>query len=613
MSGFCGWIDFEKKLNNRNEILINMNDSLSINFPNIKDYYQDEIINIGYNQKKIQFEEYEKLPMEKICNNKKYVIVFNGSIYNKEELNNQFKKCGIHIKTNLDIEVVLNSYILWNKECVNYLNGMFSFVIWSKDENTIFMARDHFGLKPLFYTFSNNALVFATEIKALFEYPTVEPIIDKDGICQLFGLGPARIEGKCIFKDIYELKPASYMLYTKIMKKQVKYWDFKSKKHEDNIDSTIESVRNLLNASIRDQLNTNLTMGSMLSGGLDSSIITAIASKKLEEKGKVLKTFSVDYVGNDINFKANDFQPDSDNKYISIMRDKYNLEHKEIKLDSNLLIKGLKNALKGRDLPGMTDVDVSLLEFCKEIRKDVSCVLSGEFADEIFGGYPWFYREECLEAETFPWSIALDTRQRIINKKYKDIDIKVYVDNIYNEFLKQVPISDEDSEQDIKIKKIMYLNIHWFGATLIDRLDRMGMLADIDIRAPFTEYKLAEYVWNIPWEMKTVLNREKGLLRLIYKDILPEQVNMRKKSPYPKTYSPEYTEILKNKLLEILNNEKEPIHELIDREEVLNIIKDLDNVFTRPWFGQLMTGPQFMAYLIQINMWLIEYNIKIEI
>ncbi|MBE5821313.1 MAG: asparagine synthase (glutamine-hydrolyzing) [Clostridiales bacterium] len=612
MSGFCGWLDFNKTLENRNEILFNMTDSLIVRNNDEKKYYQDDNINIGCKNLKDILSYKNNYLLEKICNNKKYVIAFSGEIYNSKELIKKFKTNGIHIEEESDTEVVLNSYILWKEKCANYLNGVFAFIVWDKDDNKIFMARDHFGVKPLFYTISNNVLVFASEIKALFEYPAVNPIINKDGICQLFGLGPARIEGKCVFKDIYEIKPASYMIYTKLMKKEIKYWDLKSHKHTDDIEETISNVKSLLNKSIIDRLVSEKNVGTMLSGGLDSSIISAVSSKEYEKKNKVLKTFSVDYIGNDVNFKASDFQPDSDNKYIEIMKEKYVLEHKDIKLDNEVLIKGLKEAVRGRDLPGMTDVDVSLLEFCKEIKKAVSVVLSGEFADEIFGGYPWFYREECLNSDTFPWSISLDTREKIINKKYKDINLKQYVDNIYNEFIKQVPICEEDTELDKKIKKLMYLNIHWFGATLIDRTDRMSMFAGINVRTPFTEYKLAEYVWNIPWEIKTILNREKGLLRKAYEDILPKEVDMRKKSPYPKTYSPEYTEKIKNILLEILNNENEPIHQLIDKEEVLNIIYNLDETFTRPWFGQLMTGPQFMAYLIQINIWLIEYNIKIE-
>ena len=154
--------------------------------------------------------------------------------------------------------------------------------------------------------------------------------------------------------------------------------------------------------------------------------------------------------------------------------------------------------------------------------------------------------------------------------------------------------------------------MYWFGATLVDRTERMSMQSGITVRVPFMDYRLIEYVWNIPWNMKTMMGREKGLLRMAYNDVLPKEIVFRKKSPYPKTYDPKYTKKLKEILLNILEDETQPIHKLIDKEEVKLIIEELDSNFTRPWFGQLMTGPQFIAYLIQVNMWLEEYKVEIE-
>ncbi len=584
-----------------------MGDQITANGVNKKEYYQDELINLAANKN-----SEENLILSKVCNGKKYVIVFNGEIYNKDEIKENIIDNGIHLESDSISEIVLSSYILYNTNCLNKLKGAFSFLIWSKDENKLFLARDQLGIKPLFYTYIDKKIVFATEIKCLFEYPEIDAKIDKDGISQLFALGPARIEGKCIFKDIFEVETASYVEFNNICIKKVKYWDLKSYDHLDNEEETINKVRELLNNSIINQAKDKDEVGSMLSGGLDSSIIASVMCREYERDNKKLKTFSVDYIDNDKNFKANDFQPDSDNKYIEMMREKYEFDHKYIKLDSQELVDGLYNAMKARDLPGMADVDVSLLEFLKNIKKEnMDIVLSGEFADETFGGYPWFYREECLNSDTFPWSISIDTRQRILNKKYSDINLKEYTDNIYNQFINKTPINENDSEIDKKIKKLMYLNIHWFGATLVDRTERMSTLSGVKVRVPFMDFELLQYVWNIPWKMKTLLEREKGLLRITYKDVLPEDVCFRKKSPYPKTYNPEYTNTIKKELIKILDNENEPIMQLIDKKEVLNIIDNLDEVFTRPWFGQLMTGTQFMAYLIQINMWLVEYNIKI--
>ncbi len=613
MCGFCGWVG-NKKVEDRNSVLYKMTDTITTRGPNETGYYQDDYINLGHNRLIVIDPNGGKQPMEKMCNGQKFVIAYNGEIYNIRQIRRELESNGIHIETNSDTEIVLGSYILWKEKCVEHLVGIFSFAIWEKENMRVFLARDHFGIKPLFYSFSNNNLVFASEIKSILKYPNIDAVLDKEGICQLFGLGPARVPGKCVFKNIYEIKPASYAIFDFMQNtfSQVRYWELKSYEHIDDELTTIDTVRKKLDNAIKEQLVSDVPLGSMLSGGVDSSLITAIAQLEFEKEGKTLKTFSVDYVDNDKNFKANDFQPDSDKAYIQKMQQRYDVEHHDIVLNSERLVEGLHDAMQARDLPGMADVDVSLLEFCKEIKKEVSVVLSGEYADEVFGGYPWFYREDSLNSDTFPWSVAIDTRQRILNKKYKDIDLKKYVNDVYDEFVEQVPLCKNDSEQDKKIKKLMYLNMYWFGATLIDRTDRMSMRTGLEVRVPFTDYRLVQYVWNIPWDLKTMLGREKGLLRLAYKDVLPKEIAFRKKSPYPKTYDPKYTQKLKEQLMKILNNDKEPIHKLIDKEEVKNILNDLDNVFTRPWFGQLMTGPQFIAYLIQLNMWLVEYDIQVE-
>ena len=614
MCGFCGWVNFSNQLEDRNSVLYKMTDTITVGGNSKAGYYQDDHCNMGHNRLAVITDYDDKKPMEKICNGHKYAIVYNGKIYNSKDIQKELKNNGIHIDTDSDTEIVLGAYILWKEKCTEHLVGVFSFAIWEKDNMRLFIARDHFGIKPLFYTFVDGSLVFGTEIKSILKYPNVKAVIDKDGISQLFGLGPALIEGKCVFKNIFEIKPASYAVFDCVKKdfKQVSYWELKSYEHIDDEQTTINTVKEKLNKSIKMQMVSKEPVGTMLSGGIDSSIITTIASKECDKNNKVLDTFSVDYVDNDKNFKANDFQPNSDKEYIEMVKEKNRVNHHEIMLNSNRLIQGLKDAMLARDLPGMADVDVSLLEFCKEIKKYVSVVLSGEFADEVFGGYPWFYREDSLNSDTFPWSPSIDTRQRILNKKFKDIDLKKYVDKVYNDFVKKVPICSSDSEEDRKIKKIMYLNMYWFGATLIDRTDKMSMQAGLEVRVPFTDYRLVQYVWNIPWKTKTLMGREKGLLRLAYKDELPKEVAFRKKSPYPKTYDPKYTDELKQILVNILENDYEPIHKLVDKNEVIDILNNLDDVFKRPWFGQLMTGPQFIAYLIQLNMWLKEYDVIVE-
>ena len=327
-----------------------------------------------------------------------------------------------------------------------------------------------------------------------------------------------------------------------------------------------------------------------------------------------LKTLSIDYVDNDKNFVKSDFQPNSDNYYIDIMQKAFNTNHTNIVIDTPELAETLKDAMIARDFPGMADVDSSLLLFCKNVKKHATVTLTGECSDEIFGGYPWFFRDDALNSGTFPWSIALDERQTLLNPEIaKKVHLKDYVNFRYAESLNEVNILDTDSKETQEKRKISHLTLNWFMQTLLDRSDRMAMYNGFEIRVPFCDYRLAQYVWNIPWEIKALNGREKGLLRYVMKDLLPSEIVDRKKSPYPKTWNPTYLQKVKGMLTDIMENKNAPINSLLNRQYILDIIKTDGRAFSRPWFGQLMTGPQLMAYLCQVNMWLEKYQPTIDL
>lgn len=403
--------------------------------------------------------------------------------------------------------------------------------------------------------------------------------------------GPAHTPGICAFKGIDELKPAHFLIYNKNGIHIEKYWKLESKEHKDSFGKTCETVRYLLEDSIAKQLVSDVPICTMLSGGLDSSIITAYASNYYKSKDMPgLETFSVDYVDNDKNFVKSDFQPNSDNYYIDIMTRKFNTNHHNIVIDTPELAEELENAMIARDFPGMADVDSSLLLFCKNISKDAKVAISGECSDEIFAGYPWFFREDSLNSNTFPWSIAIDERQKLLNPKIAQmVNLKEYIDYRYSESLKNVEILDTDSKETAEKRKISYLTINWFMQTLLDRADRMSMQNGLELRVPFCDYRIVEYMWNIPWEIKALNGREKGLLRYVVRDLLPEEIVDRKKSPYPKTHNPTYLLAVKEKLKKIMHNKNAPINNLLNRDYIMDIIETEGKTFTRPWFGQLMT------------------------
>lgn len=427
--------------------------------------------------------------------------------------------------------------------------------------------------------------------------------------------GPAHTPGIGIFKNIHELKPAHFLIFNKSGIYIERYWKLESKEHRDSFGKTCETIRYLLEDSISKQLVSDVPICAMLSGGLDSSIITAYASNYYKKNNMPkLNTFSVDYVDNDKNFVKSDFQPNSDNYYIDVMRKKFNTNHHQIVIDTPELANSLEDAMVARDFPGMADVDSSMLLFCKSISKEAKVAISGECADEIFAGYPWFFREDALNSNTFPWSIAISERQKLLNPEIsKEVNLKEYIDYRYKESLNNVDILDSDSKETAEKRKISYLTLNWFMQTLLDRSDRMSMQNGLELRVPFCDYRIVEYMWNIPWEIKALNGREKGLLRYVIRDLLPDEIVDRKKSPYPKTHNPTYLLAVKNKLKKIIYNKKSPINNLLNREYIMDIIETDGKAFTRPWFGQLMTGPQLMAYLCQVNMWLEKYQPKIEL
>ena len=617
MCGIVGFTNYDGNMRNEEagRVLSNMNNTLSKRGPDENGIYIKEDICIAHRRLIVIDPEGGKQPM--ICKylGNTYVITYNGQIYNTRELRETLEKSGFTFEGHCDTEVLLKAFIYYGYNVVNHLNGIFAFAIWNEGKKELFLARDHFGVKPLFYSIKDNQLIFASEIKALFEYPSIYPKIDGQGIAELFGIGPAHTPGVGVFKGIEELKPANYLVFNRSGMRIKEYWKLKSRMHTDDFATTCSTVKELLTDAIERQLVSDVPLCTFLSGGLDSSIITLYSANYCRKHDlPMINTYSVDYVDNDKSFQKTDFQPNSDSDYINLITNKLGTKYHTIYLDTPELADSLKEAMIARDLPGMADVDSSLLLFCKEVKKEATVSIMGECADEIFGGYPWFFREDALSSGTFPWSINISGRQHLLNPELQEkIDLKEYIDYRYNESLNEVELLNVDSKETKEKRKITYLTMNWFMQTLLSRTDRMGMYNGFEIRVPFCDYRLAEYVWNIPWEIKALHGREKGLLRYIMKDELPKEIVDRKKSPYPKTWNPTYLKKVKGMLTEIMQNPESPITSLLNKDDILEILNTDGKYFSRPWFGQLMTGPQLMAYICQVNMWLETYKPEIEI
>jgi asparagine synthase (glutamine-hydrolysing) len=613
MCGITGWINFDTSIKNEVDILTKMTNTLAKRGPDETNIWSEANVAFGHKRLIVVDPEGGRQPMSKQKDGYTYTICYNGELYNTEDIRKVLHTKGYSFKGHSDTEVLLSAYIEWAEECVNYLNGIYAFAIWDSKKEQLFIGRDRLGVKPLFFREHQKGLLFASEVKAILAHPEVKTEINQEGLAEIFGIGPSRSPGSGVFKGINELRPAHALTFSKNGLKIWRYWNVKSEEHKDNVEETAEKVRYLVTDAVTRQLVSDVPLSTFLSGGLDSSIITAIAAKGFHEQNKgQLHTYSIDYEGNDKYFSSTEFQPDADGKFIQMITDKFKTMHHNKIISQQQLVNDLVEATHVRDLPGMADVDSSLLWFCKEIKQDFVVSLSGECADEIFGGYPWFHRKQDLERPGFPWMRSLSERHNLLKSHWQEkLKLNDYVMDKYYQVVAETPRLDGENEEESKRRELFYINMISFMTTLLDRKDRMSMGASLEVRVPFADHRLVEYVWNIPWEIKMHRGREKGILRKAFEGILPEEVLYRKKSPYPKTHNPAYTIAVQKLVENILQDKSSVLHEFFNKEQLENIVKSGGNSFQEPWFGQLMTGPQLLAYLVQLHTWFKDYNINI--
>jgi asparagine synthase (glutamine-hydrolysing) len=614
MCGITGWVSFRKSLEREVNAIDKMTNTLTLRGPDDTNIWVKNHVAFGHKRLVVVDPDGGKQPMSKQHNGRNFIICYNGELYNTEDIRKELIGRGYSFKSHSDTEVLLTAYMEWEEQCVDYLNGIFAFAVWDEVNEKLFIGRDRLGVKPLFFSEQDGNLLFGSELKALLAHPSIKAIVGLDGLAEVFGLGPSRSPGHGIFEGIRELRPAHALIYSREGLKVWRYWNVESKRHTDDVEETAEKVRYLFKDAVTRQLVSDVPVCTFLSGGVDSSAITAIASEAFKKEGKgPLHTYSIDYEDNDKYFKANEFQPNSDQPWIQLMSKTYETVHNRCIITTEELVSHLKDAVLTRDLPGMADVDSSLLWFCKEIKQNFVVGLSGECADEIFGGYPWFHRPEDLASSAFPWMRSTEARVDLLQPHWnKKMNLLQYVQNRYDETVKETPLLEGETIEDSRRRQLFYLNMIWFMTTLLDRKDRMSMGASLEVRVPFADHRLVEYVWNIPWNIKMYGNREKGILRKALEGFLPHEILYRKKSPYPKTHNPHYTNAVKAWLDEILANKSSVLYEFFDADKLKDIVQTGGESFKEPWFGQLMTGPQLLAHLAQIHYWFEEYSVNVK-
>lgn len=614
MCGIAGWLDKYEDLSEKSDIINNMTASLAPRGPDDSGVYFSSAHSVCLMHRRLAVIDPNngQQPMTRSFSGYKYTIVYNGELYNAPELKAELEALGCSFETTCDTEVLLYSYIYFAEECVNKLNGIFAFAVWDEKRKTLFAARDRVGVKPFFFFEYIGGLIFASEIKALLKNPMVKPVVDLDGLYDIFFLGPARTPGFGIFKNVKELLPGECMSYKNNILRRRMYFTLKATEHTDSREQTIEKCRELLTDSINRQLVSDAPLCCFLSGGLDSSIICRTASQAYKKDGKGrLDTYSVDYSDNDRYFKKSLFQPNKDSDYIGLMSDFIDSRHHSVVLSNSDLYYALYDSVKSRDLMPMADVDSSLLLFCREVKKDFTVALSGECADELFGGYPWYHNEEILFRQSFPWSSDSRIRRSILKKGI----LKGGEEYAAQKYLDTVNSADKlksDTRLDSRMREMFVLNYYWFMQCLLERKDRSSMYSGLEVRVPFCDYRIVEYAYNMPWALKALDGREKGILRTAFDGLMPQEIVWRKKSPYPKTHNPIYMQLVSQGVLDVLSRKDSIVAQLIDIDGVREIIEHPDNI-SSPWYGQLMRAPQILAYIIQLDFWAREYGVEFEV
>ena len=608
MCGIGGFVDYERDARRGGPILHGMKRTLTPRGPDAEGTYFDEDAALVHRRLIVIDPEGGKQPMHSPDRNT--IIIYNGELYNTPELRTELMSRGHEFVGHSDTEVLLHAYLEWKTDAFSRLNGIFAFAIWEKRERRLTLCRDRLGVKPLFFAPIRNGLTFGSTIDTVLCHPEIEPALDEDGLRTLLLLGPARPPESGVFRQIKSLLSGHFAVLTPENFTDHVYWQLEAHEHEDDLPTTIERTHTLICDAARRQLVSDVPLACFLSGGLDSSILSMLAAKDYAARGETLHTWSVDYRDNDKYFTKSIFQPNSDDSYIDQMVDFLGTHHHRVVLEPEALCAALLPATDARALPGMADVDSSLLLFCAAVKRGGTTVcLSGECADELFGGYPWYHREEILFEDTFPWSRSVGLRLGLLTPDAVR-NGEEFVRQHYRDTCDRAPKLSSDDKKAARMREMFVLNLDWFMATLLDRKDRMSMYSGLEVRVPFCDHRIVEYAYNMPWDFKSLEGREKGIVRRAFADELPKEIVYRKKSPYPKTFHPVYTRLCADYVRRIFEDNTSVAASLFDRNAVQKLMQRPESL-AEPWFGQLMRTPQIFAYIIQLDRWFRHYHVKI--
>ncbi len=610
MCGIAGWIGFEEDVREKKDALEAMRATLVRRGPDGEGMYLSPAAGLVHRRLAVVDIAGGCQPMTESDR----TIVYNGELYNTEEIRRSLAGLGWTFRGHSDTEVLLKAFVQWGEDCLERLSGIYAFAIWDERRKTLFAARDRVGVKPFFFYEDGHRLLFGSVIPALIAAAPwcegLRPRLDEEGRRELFLLGPGRKPGSGVLKNYRELEPGQCLWYGEDGLTVRRYWDLKAHPHDEGRQETVDHVRALVESAVRRQLVSDVPLCTMLSGGLDSSILSALAAAEYRKRGETLHTWSVDYADNSRYFHAGRFVPSEDAPYAAEMAERIGSARHVVTIDNVELADALPLAAVERGLPGMADVDSSLLLFCREIRKEFTVGLSGECADELFGGYPWYHRREILFEECFPWSRTTAVREQVLAPAAVGPGGEDWLRETYRAAVARTDLLPGEDRHAARMRQMFRLNFDWFMQTLLTRKDTMSMACGLEMRVPFADEQIVEYAYDLPWDLKSLDGREKGILRSAFAEILTPEVAWRKKSPYPKTFHPAYFQRVMELYRQRLERPGSLLPQLVNKAALETLASDPGSL-KEPWYGQLMRAPQVFAWLVMLDAWMEKFHVEL--
>ncbi|MGK5632499.1 asparagine synthase (glutamine-hydrolyzing) [Streptomyces sp. URMC 123] len=620
MCGLAGWVAYDRDLTQHTDIASAMTETMACRGPDARGVWSSPHALLGHRRLSIIDLEGGKQPMPVTEGEDGLpVITYTGEVYNYRELKEELIGLGHEFRTTSDTEVVLHAYLEWGEHFAERLNGMYAFAIWDPRTEELLLVRDRMGVKPLFYYPTPDGVLFGSEAKAILAHPEAEAVVDAEGLAEIFAI--LNTPGHAIFRGMHEVVPATVVRFNRRGHSVREYWKLESKPHTDDLDTTVATIRELLEDIVERQLFADVRVGTLLSGGLDSSVITALAAQVLRKQGATepIDAFSIDFQGHKERFQADTLWGDPDIPFAIEVAEHLGdaVKHVIVELRNEDVLDPAvrRHVLRAQDLPISTgDMEHSLYLLCKALKERVTVALSGETSDELFGGYTWFHDQEAVELETFPWYHpwsklgGMDALKEI--GLWDRIGLTEYVKRRYQEALEEVPRLEGETGKEARMREISYLNITRWENFLLDRKDRISMAASLEVRVPFTDHRLVEYVFNTPWAMKNFDGREKSLLRAATSHLLPQSVLERKKASYPSTQDEVYVRALREQVKELLADGA-PVQAIVPKEAIQKLLdKPVDSYRVR---AGLWGVRAVMERLVEFNTWAAEYNVRIEL